>query len=275
MSEVAVASWRSTPNRLYTGVVPRERLGELLLRSGVLTQGQLVHALREQGRTGVRLGQILVDHGMVEEATLYDALAKITGLERFNLRTAVLEKSALNLVTSEWSEEHGMMPYRVDVQHRTLHVAITDPTNLKPIDDLAFKLGLKIKMFVASETEIERIVRHHFFGHPLDRDPRNVGRPGAPMRESVGEIDESQIVHGMEGLRDEVLNQSGDIKKLPEWEDHSGLTDTDRAILAKLKPIYETHEDATRMLRAIFELCIQKGIIQREEYLDRLKKAPD
>src|SRR5688572_17092503 len=119
----------------------------------MLKQGQLIQALRDQARTGVRLGQILVDHGMVEEATLYDALAKITGLERFNLRTAILEKSALKLVTADWALEQGIVPYKVDVQHRTLHAAITDPTNLKPIDELTFKLGLKIKLFIASETE--------------------------------------------------------------------------------------------------------------------------
>src|SRR5687768_7591 len=174
--------------------MPRERLGELLLRSGVLSQAQLVGALREQARTGVRLGSILVDHGLVEEATLYDALAKMTGLERFNLRTAILEKSSLNLVTSEWAFEHGIAPFKVDVQQRTLHVALTDPTNLKPVDELAFRLGLKIKMLVASETELQRVLRHHFYGDPLDRDPRNVNRPGAPRR-NTADIDDSQIIH--------------------------------------------------------------------------------
>ena len=33
--------------------------------------------------------------------------------------------------------------------------------------------------------------------------------------------------------------------------------------------------DAARALRAIFELCVAKGIIRREEYLERLKRTPD
>jgi type IV pilus assembly protein PilB len=250
--------------------VARERLGELLLRSGVLTQAQLVSALREQARTGVRLGQILVDHGLVEEVTLYDALAKMTGLERFNLRTVILERSALNLVTGEWAVENGIVPFKVDVQARTLHVAVTDPTNLKPVDDLAFRMGLKIKMFVASETELERVVRHHFHGDSLDRDPRSVRRPGGPQP-GTADIDESQIMRGMDSMRDEVLKQ-----QKPNWDDTSqpGF-EQERAVLAQLKPIYDAQEEAARALRAIFELCVTRGIIRREEYLERLKRTPD
>jgi hypothetical protein len=249
--------------------VARERLGELLLRSGVLTQGQLVAALREQARTGVRLGQILVDHGMVEEATLYDALAKMTNLDRFQLRTAILEKSAINLVTPEFASEHGLVPFRVDVVHKTLHIAMTDPTNLKPIDELSFRLGLKTKVYIASETEIQRIIRHHFYGDSRDRDPHNVNRPGGPRR-ATGDIDPSSILRGMDKLRDEILRQGA-----PNWDDSSQITDEDRGALARLKPIFDTQEEAARALRAIFELCVARGLIRREEYLERLKKSEE
>lgn len=294
----------------------RERLGELLLRSGLLTQAQLVGALREQARTGIRLGQILVDHGLIDEVTLYDALAKVAGMERFQLRSAILERSALSLVTGEYALEHGLIPIKVDVPQRTLHVAITDPTNIAPVDELAFRLGLKIKLSIASETEIQRVVRHHFYGEPLDRDPRNAQRPGGPQRV---DIKEAHIVHGMDMMREEVQ------KKDPSW-DFPGWSGGDsgqvpglmsaavasvpsnmlqipaaaaaalasnaplpaapahvagapvvdeRSALAHLKPIYDSQEESARALRAIFELCVARGVISREEYLDRLKRTPD
>jgi type IV pilus assembly protein PilB len=230
-----------------------------------------VSALREQARTGVRLGQILVDHGLVEEVILYDALAKMTGLDRFNLRTVILERSALNIVNGDWAVDHGVVPFKVDVQARTLHVAVTDPTNLKPVDDLAFRLGLKIKLFVASETELERVVRHHFHGQALDRDPRSVRRPSAPQRHTA-EIDDSTIMRGMDSMRDEVLKSEKHV-----WDDPStpGIADEERALLSQLKPIFDAQEEGARALRAIFELCVARGIIRREEYLERLKRTPD
>jgi len=54
----------------------RKRLGDLLVSAGLLTDQNLEYALREHRRTGVRLGRILVDHGLVEEAAMYDALAR-------------------------------------------------------------------------------------------------------------------------------------------------------------------------------------------------------
>jgi hypothetical protein len=303
--------------------VARERLGELLLRLGVLTQAQLVGALREQSRTGVRLGQILVDHGYVDEATLYDALAKNTNVERFHLRTAILERSALNLVTAEWALEQGLVPFKLDVQQRTLYVALTDPTNLKPVDELSFRLGLKVRVSVASETELERVIRHHFYGEALDRDPRSARRPG--QKQSTGEIDDSLIMHGMDVIRDEVLKQSttwNDGTSVPPVSSampeampiaqalqsvaprpissprvavqrpegpppptipppidiphtSNGLSEQDRELLAHLKPIFDAQEEAARALRIIFEICVARGIIGREEYLERLKRTPD
>lgn len=253
--------------------VPRERLGELLLRSGVLTQAQLVAALRDHARTGVRLGQILVDHGMVEEATLYDALSKMTGLERFNLRTAILERTALGFVTAEWAAEHGVVPFKVDSAQRVLQAAVLDPTNLKPIDELAFRSGMRVKMLVASETELQRIVRHHFHGEPLDRDARNVRRPDG--RRKTSDIEPESIILGMDVLRDEIQKQhfEGEPPSAPAAT--AIVDDPDRSALLVLKPIFDAQEEAARTLRAIFELCVSRGVIGREEYFERLSRAQD
>ena len=77
-------------------------------------------------------------------------------------------------------------------------------------------------------------------------------------------------MHGMDKLRDEILQQSP-----PNWEDSSQITDEDRGALARLKPIFDTQEEAARALRAIFELCVARGVIRREEYLERLKKSEE
>lgn len=260
----------------------------------------------------MKLGQILIDHAFVEEATLYDALARTCGLERFNLRTAILEKSALALLPAEQAFQQGIAPFKVDVGQRTLHVAVTDPTNPEAVDALSFRTGLKVKVFVASETEIQRVLRHHFYGDPLDRDPRNVQRPGAPMVGHV-DIDESQIIHGMAEERDQLLGAAGQRSRPAPVQSRpdpriagaslrpgpppagppgppgppaengraavaallAGMSEQDRAALARLKPIFDAQEEAARALRVIFELCIARGIIRREEYLDRLQRTPD
>ncbi|MGB9893305.1 MAG: hypothetical protein ACPLRA_02750, partial [Candidatus Saccharicenans sp.] len=51
----------------FQKVVMGRRLGELLLRDGVIAQEQLAAALRKQKRTGETLGEILVAEGLVDE----------------------------------------------------------------------------------------------------------------------------------------------------------------------------------------------------------------
>jgi hypothetical protein len=45
--------------------------------------------------------------------------------------------------------------------------------------------------------------------------------------------------------------------------------------LASLRPLFDGQQDAVRSLHAIFELCVARGVITREEYLARLASAPD
>lgn len=229
-------------------------MGELLLRSGVLTAEQLDLGLREQARTGVRLGQILVDHALIEEVTLYDALAHMLKMDRFDLRTAILDKNAMNTVTSQYATEKGLIPFRIEAQNRAIHVAISDPTNYPLIDELTFKLGYRVKLHVASETEVQRIIRHHFHGDTLDRDPKNVNRPSG--KRQTGDLDPETLEVQMD--RQPVVETLGD----PEAR-----------ALAELQPLLDTQDESARVLRGIFELCVARGIISRQEYLERLRRA--
>jgi hypothetical protein len=51
--------------------------------------------------------------------------------------------------------------------------------------------------------------------------------------------------------------------------------DEERRWLAQLQPIFEAQQESARAIQALFELCVQRGVINRAEYLYRLKNAPD
>jgi len=51
----------------------RSKLGERLIASGSITMEQLWLALLEQRHSGVRLGNILLNRGWIDQATLSDA----------------------------------------------------------------------------------------------------------------------------------------------------------------------------------------------------------
>jgi hypothetical protein len=255
------------PARLYHARdVTRPRLGDILVRSGLLTKEQLDFSLREQARSGVRLGQILVDHGMVEESKLFDALARMTGMPRLSLQTIEVDRVAANMVDSDWAQRHGMIPVARDLRAKTMVVAVADPTDVVPLDELAFKTGYRIRSVLGSETEVGRLIRHHFFNEPLKRDTGDLFfRPGHPTTGRI-EIQDSLILHGMEEMRNEVQGtQTDDLIR----------EQNEREALTGLKPVFDSQQEAATMLKAIFELCVARGIIQPEEYFSRLRDMPD
>jgi type IV pilus assembly protein PilB len=245
--------------------VSRPRLGDILVRSGLLSQEQLEFALREQARSGVRLGQILVDHGMVEESKLYDALARVTGLPRLSLQTIEVDRIAANMVDADWAQRFGMLPVARDQIAKILVLAVTDPTDLGPLDELSFKTGFRVRAVLGSETEVGRLIRHHFFGDVLKRDTGDLFyRPGHPTTGRI-EIEDRMIIRGMESMRNELQGTTEDVLQ----QQH------EKEALEILKPIFDAQQDAARTLKAIFEMCVARGIIDPAEYFEKLRQMPD
>lgn len=259
------------------------RLGELLVSSGLISQSQLEYALREQDRTGVRLGQVLVDHNILDERLLYDALAAVSGLERLELGHVELDSSVLELVTAQWALENGTLPLRVDPVSGLLCVASTDPTNVVPIDALATRTGTAVRVFLAGERELLAIVRQSLHAGPRPPNPPRPRSSAAHADSAMSAdsavsadntaFDESQIVRTVDDQREEARRVTSDLVRtgVPPKTSESD----ERVALAELKPIFDTLEDSARALSAIFELCITRGLIHREEYLRRLENTPD
>lgn len=182
------------------------RLGEILVGAGVLTSSQLEEALALQAQhKGVRLGQILVDHRIVPESTVVDALARISGLERLDLVRAEVDPSAAHAVTSAWASDHVMAPFAVDRQRRTLYVAVADPTDVVPLDDLSFRTGYRVVARLGSEREVHNLVRHLYFGGELVRSV-------ASRRPEPRDGSKLEVLHGIEASR-ELVQHDGPVTR--------------------------------------------------------------
>jgi hypothetical protein len=252
--------------------VSRQRLGDLLVQANLLTQNKLEFALKEHLRTGVRLGQILVDHGLVEESKLFDVLAQLTGMERLSLQNIEVDRTAAAMVESEWALREGMIPVARDQRARLLTIAVTDPTAVGSLDDLAFRTGFRIRAILGSETEVIRLIRHHFFHEPLQRETGDLFfKPGHPTTGRI-EIEDGMIVREMEAQWDHVQHSAHGIvrKPLPRID-----SDAERRALSALKPVFDGQQLAARELKVIFDLCVARGIIRPEEYFERLSRLPD
>src|ERR1700716_1003494 len=97
----------------------RIRIGDLLVKAGVITDLQLKAALGEQSQWGGKLGDILVRMEFVTEEVLVRALSKQTGIARADL-SGDADAEAIAKVSAETAEEYGVVPVEVKDEGRTL-----------------------------------------------------------------------------------------------------------------------------------------------------------
>lgn len=137
------------------------RIGELLLKAGILSRQQLEEALNAQLIYGGKLGTNLVEHGFVTEEFLTSFLSKQCNIPAVNTeKLENIPSEVIESVPRDLAERHKVVPFRRD--KRRLDVALVDPTNLKAIDEVAFKTGLLTRPHVAPEVTILRCLERYY-----------------------------------------------------------------------------------------------------------------
>lgn len=140
----------------------RKRLGEILLEAKVVDEGQLQAALERHWSTGRRLGDILKDLGMVTERDIAVALARQFGIKTVsNIAKASFSAELLALFDGETAIEKSLFPLKIE--GNTLYLAMVNPLDMQTIDNLSFKLGMRIVPCVTTPTEIQSAVNQHYF----------------------------------------------------------------------------------------------------------------
>jgi type IV pilus assembly protein PilB len=137
-----------------------DRLGELLVREGLLTREQLAKALQEQVGTGQRLGLTVVKLGMIPETEVVRMLARQYRMPAVDLSRFEIDTRLLKLIPAELASKHTVLPLKRD--GRQLTVAIADPTNLGVVDDLKFITRYDIFPVLAGEFSMRNAIEKHY-----------------------------------------------------------------------------------------------------------------
>ncbi len=148
----------------------RLKVGEILIRAGLIDEMQLRAALGDQSNWGQRLGVTLVKMGLLEERDLMRALAQQLQLPVVDLEGKRVQPEVLELVPVEFAEKHLCVPLFIKEHSglRTLHVGMDDPCDLEVLDDLEFRTGLKVQAVLVSPSGLcEAIDR--LYRRPVDR----------------------------------------------------------------------------------------------------------
>jgi type IV pilus assembly protein PilB len=136
------------------------RLGDLLVAEGLVKEEQLRQALAEQKGKTDKLGSILVRLGFVSEEQLIGFLSRQYGIPSITLINLDVDGETLRLVPSHIAKKYEVLP--VKRIGGTLTLAMSDPTNVFALDDVAFMTNLQILPVVAPQAAIKKAIERAY-----------------------------------------------------------------------------------------------------------------
>jgi type IV pilus assembly protein PilB len=134
----------------------RRQLGEILYRKGYIDKESLIEAIKSSKKNNQRLGQTLIDLGLVSEENVTRALAKQFGIEYVDLDPKAIPENVMKLVPEELMKRHKIVP--ISLNNGKLKLAITDPLDLDTLDLVRFRLNCELDCCLACPSKINGIV---------------------------------------------------------------------------------------------------------------------
>jgi response regulator RpfG family c-di-GMP phosphodiesterase len=198
-----------------------ERIGQLLVREGVITEEDLKHALEAQKEAyGKPLGEVLINLKLIDESDFLRILAKkfhTQYLTTKKLSDVKVSDAILKLVPAATAEKYNLFPVQFKKSDKTLTVAMTNPDDVAAVDEIKFVSGVpNVKSLVALKDAIKAAVAKWYkgeknaFGVLLGAEEELSGyelgsssAPAASLEQEDGPLDIAALVASSDG--DEAL----------------------------------------------------------------------
>lgn len=140
------------------------RIGDVLIKHGIINEDQLNQALEAQKGTKMKLGEALIEIGVVTDEQIARALSEQLHLDIIDLANVVVSEDILKLIPVEVLQKHKVLPFEY---HKTnpniLRVAMSNPIDMYATDDIEIITNLQVEPVVATTKGID-IALDQYFG---------------------------------------------------------------------------------------------------------------
>ncbi len=158
-------------------------LTDVIVDMGLVARERVDDAIATSRSSGTTPERVLVEGGILSNDGLARALAERYGLDHLDLGVFQVDMGAANLVTTAAAKRYQAVPVAF-VDKRTLLVAMTDPSNVLAVDDIAIMTGYEVRVAVAAPEDIAALISR------LDRLDDVVAATG----EFAGEEAQAEVV---------------------------------------------------------------------------------
>ena len=173
----------------------RMRLGDLLIRQNVLTEEQLMQALKLQKGTKKKIGEILVEKGFITEDMIARALEAQMGMKSVQLRGVTIPKELKELVDVKLLKKYKVFPFELDPYNANiLHLAMADPLDIEAIDDISIVTNLQVEPYISTTRDVQSAIdRNYGEAETLDAVNRFT-RERAQLRGNIDVVEDNSDV---------------------------------------------------------------------------------
>ena len=136
-------------------------IGAILQEQGIISTENLEKAIALQKKTKAKLGHILIKQGYISEDDLLFYIALQHDLEYVEKIEPLNIESLIAKTPLKFVQKYKIVPYSLD--GKKIRVALTDPTQLHPIDELGMLWsGYQIITVLTSEAQVLRIIHDNY-----------------------------------------------------------------------------------------------------------------
>jgi type IV pilus assembly protein PilB len=253
-----------------------DRLGEVLIRDGLLTQEQLAAALAEQRQNGGRLGYLLVKLGFVPEIEITKILARQYRMPAVDLSRFEVDPRILKLIPPEMAAKHIVVPLKRE--GRTLTVALADPTDSGLLDDLKFITRYDLFPVIAGEFTLKALIEKHYEADKSEEQLQSLLKELDEATDDVevveeqqdegatqAQIDDAPVVKLINGLlTDAVRRGASDIHIEPFEHEIRVRYRIDGALLEVMKPPLKMRAALTSRVKILSQLNIAERRVPQD-----------
>lgn len=143
----------------------RLRIGEQLMREGLVTQSQLDEALAQQQRAGGKIVAILVALGYVDQRTFLNFLSKQPGVASIDLTNYQIPHDLLELIPAAFARQHEIVP--MDKMGADLTVGMACPLDMSVINRLESMTCMRVRALLVAPEAIQAALDKYYPDVPV------------------------------------------------------------------------------------------------------------
>ncbi|MCP4672849.1 MAG: Flp pilus assembly complex ATPase component, partial [Desulfobacula sp.] len=174
----------------------RKRLGEMLIEAGLITEAQLADALSGAKKSSLKLGQFLIKKGIVTESSIVNTVSEQTQIEIYDPAEHSVTSDISHIMDVDTVIKFQSIP--LSKKGSVLTVAMVDPFNIMAIDYIEILMDAEVEPLICSEQNFNYLLSS-IFGAYAGKDS---------VMQQVQDIQEMDVVEEDDSFEQEVIEST-------------------------------------------------------------------